>query len=52
MSSQADSQLKGHQENKHPHNTFAECFPERAKLAQYICLLLMNSVGIDLWSAP
>ena len=34
MASQSDSQLKGHQENKHPTRTFAECFPERAKLAQ------------------
>lgn len=34
LASQNDSQLKGHQENKHPTRTFAECFPERAKLAQ------------------
>ena len=29
--SQSDAQLKGHQENKHPTRTFADCFPERAK---------------------
>ncbi|KAM7453497.1 hypothetical protein BLSTO_05754 [Blastocystis sp. subtype 1] len=30
MASQSNEQLQGHVDNKHPKNTFADCFPERA----------------------
>ena len=29
MASQSNEQLQGHVDNKHPKNSFADCFPER-----------------------